>query len=67
MKNIPKLSSRCKDFLIDTANRLAISTGFIKRKRKLTGCSFVQALVIGNLSNASCSIEGMCQYYMTLL
>ena len=61
MRNIAKLSSKCKDFLTQTADRLAIRTGFIKRKHKITGCSFVQALVIGNISNSNCSIEGMCQ------
>ena len=61
MDNITALSNKCKEFLTSTADKLAITTGFIKRKRKLTGSSFLQALVIGNISNTDCSIEGMCQ------
>jgi len=61
MKNITELSNKCKDFLTEAADRLAISSGFIKRQRKLKGYSFVQALVMGNIGNTDCSIEGMCQ------
>lgn len=61
MENITKLPNRIKEFLTETANRVAISSGFIKRRRKLTGCSFVQALILGNLSDADCSMERMSQ------
>lgn len=61
MENITKLPNRIKEFLTETAKRVAISRGFIKRRRKLTGCSFVQALILGNLSDADCSMERMCQ------
>ena len=61
MKNITKIPNIIKDFLTETANRVAISSGFIERRRKLTGCSFVQALVLGNLSDGDCSIDRMCQ------
>jgi hypothetical protein len=27
----------------------------------LKGCSFIKAIILGNLSNANCSIDGMCQ------
>ena len=61
MKNILELSKLCKEFLTEAADRLAISSGFIKRRRKLKGHSFVQALVMGNIADTGCSIEGMCQ------
>ncbi|WP_341786757.1 hypothetical protein [Rickettsia endosymbiont of Cantharis rufa] len=61
MKNITKLPNRVKEFLTETAIRVAISSGFIKGRRGLTGCSFAQALVLGNLSDADCNIERMCQ------
>ena len=53
MKNISKLSSKCKDFLIETADKLAVSTGFIRRRRKLTGQTFTQALIMGDISDGN--------------
>jgi hypothetical protein len=61
MERIFNISRDLKEFFNKTADRLAICSGFIKRQRKLQGRSFVQALVMGNIGNADCSIEGMCQ------
>ena len=47
--------------LTKTADILGCETGFIKRKRKLSGSSFVQALVFGWLSNPDSTVEELCQ------
>jgi hypothetical protein len=46
MDKITNLSKACKEFFIDKANDLSIVTGFIKRRRKITGSSFIRALVV---------------------
>ena len=61
MDKITNLSKACKEFFIDKANDLSIVTGFIKRRRKITGSSFIRALVLGNMIDGHCSIEVMCQ------
>lgn len=60
MNKVGKLSRICKAFFIKKANDLSHITGFIKRKRKLTGSSFIKTLVLGNMGDAYCSIESMC-------
>lgn len=62
MNKIANFAPICKEFFTVTADRISIATGFIKRKRKVTGSSFVKALVIGNMGNEYCSIESMCQF-----
>lgn len=61
MDKIINLSKICKEFFIEKANDLSITTGFIKRRRKITGSAFVRALVLGNITDENCSIEGMCK------
>lgn len=61
MDKIINLSKICKEFFTEKGNDLSIATGFIKRRRKLTGSAFVRALVLGNIADGNCSIEGMCQ------
>lgn len=61
MDSIFNLSKSCKEFFTSKADDVAITTGFVKRKRKMTGSSFIRALVFGNMMNGHCSIEGMCQ------
>lgn len=60
MNNLEKLSRVCKDFFTKKADSLSHITGFIKRKRKVTGSSFIKTLVLGNMGDAHCSIESMC-------
>ncbi len=61
MDKIIDLSKTCKEFFIKKANELSITTGFIKRRRKITGSAFVRTLILGNMADGNCSIEGMCQ------
>jgi hypothetical protein len=61
MSKIIDLSKICKEFFIEKANDLAIATGFIKRKRKITGSAFIRTMILGNITDGNCSIEGMCQ------
>ena len=61
MNKISLLAKTINNFFSNKADNLSIFSGFIKRKRKLTGSSFIKAIVLGNISNANCSIEGMCQ------
>ncbi len=63
MSSITNVASAFKDFFTKTASIISIQTGFIKRKRKITGESFIKALVVGNIGDSSCSIERMCQLY----
>lgn len=49
MKTITHLSSGLQKLLTETANELARTTGFVKRKRKVSGADFVQGLVFGLL------------------
>lgn len=61
MDKIINLSIICKEFFIKRAEYLSVSTGFIKRKRKITGSSFVKTLILGNMMDGHCSIEAMYQ------
>jgi len=61
MEKVTNLSKVCKEFFFEKADDLAIVTGFIKRKRKITGSSFIRTLVLGNIADGHCSIDGMCQ------
>jgi hypothetical protein len=47
--------------LTDFANEGAIKSGFVKRRRKLDGASFVQTLVFGWLANPQASAEERAQ------
>lgn len=61
MDRVINLSKLYKEFFITKAHNLSITTGFIKRKRKITGSSFIKTLILGNMEDGHCSIEGMCQ------
>jgi len=60
MKKIVNLSQVLKEFFNETAETVSLETGFIKRK--LTGSSFIKAMILGNLGNGNCSIDGLCQF-----
>jgi len=47
MKTITQLSKALQNLLTQTANEMAEATGFVKRKRIVTGADFVQGLVFG--------------------
>lgn len=55
------LSNNLNKFFNKRADEVSIETGFIKRKRKLSGSSFIKAIILGNIGVANCSIDTMCQ------
>ena len=61
MNKVSVLAKSINDFFNAKADAVSMSTGFIKRKRKLKGSAFLKALILGNMSNPNCSIEMMCQ------
>ncbi len=61
MNKITCLSKKLKEFFNEKAEKISITTRFIKRKRKLKGSSFVKAMVLGNIGVDNCSVETMCQ------
>jgi hypothetical protein len=58
---IPRLARALQTVLTDTADELARSTGFLKRRRKFTGSSFVQTLVFGLLDDPAASLAQLAQ------
>ncbi|WP_406831650.1 IS4 family transposase [Wolbachia endosymbiont (group A) of Anomoia purmunda] len=61
MDRITCLSKDLNEFFNEKADEISIAVGFIKRKRKLNGSSFIKAMVFGNIGVGDCSIETMCQ------
>nr|WP_265036225.1 IS4 family transposase [Wolbachia endosymbiont (group A) of Anomoia purmunda] len=61
MDRIACLSKDLNEFFNEKADEISIAVGFIKRKRKLNGSSFIKAMVFGNIGVGDCSIETMCQ------
>ena len=61
MKKITTLWENFKEFFNEKADAIAISTGFIKKKRKLKGASFLKVLVLSNMRAKTHSIESIYQ------
>ena len=61
MNKITNLSKTLNKFFNEKADEISTTTGFVKRKRKLNGSSFVKAIILGNIGVENCSIDGMCQ------
>ena len=61
MDIISQVSDAMQTVLTTVADAAAKTSGFIKRKRKLTGSSFVQTLVFGWLSNPCSTYEELAQ------
>lgn len=59
--SIPELSTVLQELLIEKANELGRSSGFIKRQRKITGSSFAKTVVGGWLANSQASLEELSQ------
>ena len=59
--SLQELAEILQQLLIIDANHLGRTSGFIQRQRKLTGASFVQALVFGWQANPRASLEDLCQ------
>lgn len=61
MSTIPRVAECMHRVLTDVANEAAEKSGFVRRRRKLDGASFVQALVFGWLANPEASAEERAQ------
>jgi hypothetical protein len=59
--SLQELAEILQQLLILDAHHLGRTNGFIQRKRKLSGASFVQALVFGWQANPRASLEDLCQ------
>ena len=61
MAIVSQVVSGMQTVLTTVSDRVAKTTGFIKRQRKLTGSSFVQMLVFGWLANPNSTYEELAQ------
>lgn len=59
--NLPKISRSVFKFFLNTAEKLDEEAKFVRRQSKLTAKVFVEALVLGCLSNPMITLEGICQ------
>lgn len=66
MAIVSQVASGMQTVLTTVSDRVAKTTGFIKRQRKLTGSSFVQMLVFGWLSNPNSTYEELAQVGTTV-
>ena len=58
---ITQVSEAIQKILTTTADQLAETTRFVKRRVKVTGSNFSQTLVFGWLRNPSATLEELCQ------
>ena len=61
MASIPQVARALQGLLTTTADRAAAASGFVKRVRKVTGATFVQALVLGWLGRPEASLGQLAQ------
>lgn len=61
MWTIAQVSTALQTLLTTTANTLAHETTFVQRTSKLTGASFVQALLFGWLNNPQATLQQLAQ------
>ena len=61
MATVTRVAEAMQRVLNDVAEKAGEESGFIKRRRKLTGASFVQTLVFGWLSNGAASLSELNQ------
>ena len=61
MNTIARVARIMQTVLIEAADRIARETGFVKRKRKLDGSSFLQTLVVGCLQTPAVSYTDLVQ------
>ena len=61
MDIISQVTTTMQTVLTSVADTAARASGFIKRRRKLSGASFVQTLVFGWLSNPAATLEELSQ------
>ncbi len=61
MNIISQVTSAMQQVLTQVANTAAVATGFIKRRRKISGAAFVQTLVFGWLANPESTYDELAQ------
>jgi hypothetical protein len=61
MDTIARVAERMQAVLCDAADRIAREQGFVKRRRKITGSSFVQTLVSAGLDNPETTYTDLSQ------
>ena len=61
MDIISQVTSAMQTVLTTVADAAAVASGFLKRKRKLTGASMVQTLVFGWLANPQSTYDELAQ------
>lgn len=61
METVTRVAESLQQLLTEEADRLGGESGFIQRQRKLSGGSFVQALVFGWLAKGNSSMEELSQ------
>jgi Transposase DDE domain len=66
MTSVSDLAQTLQTLLTTTADRLATSTGCIRRHRKLTGATLVQTLVLGWLHQPEATLHHLAQMSATL-
>lgn len=59
MNKITQLTEKMQIVLGEKADLAGLESGMIRRKRKLTGSTFVQTMVLGKLSNPDASFEAL--------
>lgn len=60
-RTLNQVSQTMQTVLTETADQLARTTNFIKRKVKVTGANFTQTLVFGWMGNPSATLEQLTQ------
>lgn len=61
MKSITSLPTILQNLLTTEADHAGVASGFVRRRRKLTGSSFVQTLVVGWLNRPAASLDNLTQ------
>jgi hypothetical protein len=59
--SMSEVAQALRDVLGTCANGAALDTGFVRRKSKLTGAAFVQAITFGWLANPQATLEELAQ------
>ena len=63
---VAQLADTLQTVLTTTADQAAAATGFVRRRRRLTGATFTQALVFGWLDNPQATLEALAQAAATV-
>src|SRR3970040_1195702 len=66
MTTIPQVARALQPVLREQAQALGRQTGFVQRRSKVDGATFVQSLTFGWLDRPDSSLSGLCQMAATL-